>query len=125
VVAGGDGAPRCEGRAVVLADRVRVDCDGREHDLPFLPPPRPDDPAAGAEAAGTGAITAPMPGKIVKVTVAPGAEVEEHDLLVVLEAMKMEHRIEAPGRGRIGVVHVQPNQLVTAGAALVELVEMD
>ncbi len=42
-----------------------------------------------------GRVTAPMPGKIVKVAVREGDTVAERDLLIVLEAMKMEHRIEA------------------------------
>ena len=70
---------------------------------------------------GDGRVTAPMPGKIVKIAVAPGASVEEHALLIVLEAMKMEHRIEASFAGTVGTVLVKEGQLVPAGAALVEL----
>jgi biotin carboxyl carrier protein len=62
-----------------------------------------------------------MPGKIVKVAVAPGASVEEHALLIVLEAMKMEHRIEATGAGTVGAVLVSEGQIVAGGAPLVEL----
>ena len=51
-------------------------------------------------AGGDGRVTAPMPGKIVKVAVREGDDVAERALLIVLEAMKMEHRIEAPGRRR-------------------------
>jgi len=62
-----------------------------------------------------------MPGKIVKVAVAEGDAVAERDLLVVLEAMKMEHRIEAPHAGTVERIAVVPGALVSAGATLVEL----
>jgi biotin carboxyl carrier protein len=47
--------------------------------------------------------------------------VELHDVLVVLEAMKMEHRIEAPVAGTVGAVHVAPGDVVAAGAELVTI----
>jgi 3-methylcrotonyl-CoA carboxylase alpha subunit len=85
----------------------------------------PAPPSAGAEhvahAAGSGDVAAPMPGKIISVAVAPGATVEEHALLVVLEAMKMEHRIEAPIAGTIREVRVKPGELVASGASLVTI----
>jgi biotin carboxyl carrier protein len=62
-----------------------------------------------------------MPGKIVKVAVKPGDSVAERDLLVVLEAMKMEHRIEATQSGVVKSVAVAPGVLVTGGATLVEI----
>ena len=62
-----------------------------------------------------------MPGKIVKVPVRAGDSVSERDLLVVLEAMKMEHRIEAPRDGVVKSVAVAPGALVTGGTTLVEL----
>jgi len=85
----------------------------------------PAPPDADAEhdphAAGSGDVAAPMPGKIISVAVAPGAVVEEHALLVVLEAMKMEHRIEAPIAGTIREVRVKPGELVASGAALISI----
>ena len=66
-----------------------------------LAPPSASSPgAATAGGSGDGRINAPMPGKIVKIAVSAGSAVEAHDLLVVLEAMKMEHRIEASRRCR-------------------------
>jgi 3-methylcrotonyl-CoA carboxylase alpha subunit len=85
----------------------------------------PESPSADAEqsahATGSGVVTAPMPGKIVSVNVEAGASVEQRALLVVLEAMKMEHRIEAPVAGTVKDVRVTPGQLVTAGATLVTI----
>jgi 3-methylcrotonyl-CoA carboxylase alpha subunit len=85
----------------------------------------PEPPSAGAEhsahAAASGEVTAPMPGKIVSVNVEPGAAVEQRALLVVLEAMKMEHRIEAPVAGTVNDVRVMPGELVKSGAVLVTI----
>ena len=78
------------------------------------------DAEAVAHAAGSGEVVAPMPGKIVSVAVEPGRTVEEHALLVVLEAMKMEHRIEALRSGVVKTVLVAPGALVVGGATLVE-----
>ncbi|HUN28986.1 MAG TPA: acetyl-CoA carboxylase biotin carboxylase subunit [Alphaproteobacteria bacterium] len=87
----------------------------------IAPPAAQSSGHAASAGLGDGKVTAPMPGKIVTVAVAPGAAVEEHALLVVLEAMKMEHRIEASFAGVVGAVLVEPGQIVPAGAALVEL----
>jgi acetyl/propionyl-CoA carboxylase alpha subunit len=111
---------RCAGRAAVNARGVDVTYDGREYYLPFAPPPSLE--TAGAVRGGSlGAIVAPMPGKIVKVEVSAGDSVLERDLLVVLEAMKMEHRIEATRDGVVKSVAVVPGALVSGGATLVEM----
>jgi 3-methylcrotonyl-CoA carboxylase alpha subunit len=85
----------------------------------------PAPPSASAEHGGqgtsSGEVTAPMPGKIVSVTTDVGAQVDEHALLVVLEAMKMEHRIEAPLAGTVREIRVKPGDLVTSGALLVTI----
>ncbi|HTV93161.1 MAG TPA: acetyl-CoA carboxylase biotin carboxylase subunit [Verrucomicrobiae bacterium] len=87
-----------------------------------IPPPTAQSSGSAATAAaGDGRVTAPMPGKIVKIAVATGAPVEEHALLIVLEAMKMEHRIEASFAGTVGAVLVKEGQIVAGGAPLVEL----
>jgi 3-methylcrotonyl-CoA carboxylase alpha subunit len=85
----------------------------------------PEPPSADAEhsahAAASGDVTAPMPGKIVSVAVESGATVEQRALLVVLEAMKMEHRIEAPVAGIVKDVRVKPGDLVKSGASLLTI----
>jgi len=114
------GTTQLTGYAAVDARGVDVRYHGRPYRLEFVPAPALDavDPAGGAGVAG--AIVSPMPGKIVKVVVAPGDPVAERDLLLVLEAMKMEHRIEATHDGVVKRVAVVPGQLVTGGATLVE-----
>jgi acetyl/propionyl-CoA carboxylase alpha subunit len=74
------------------------------------------DPESGL---AQGALTAPMPGTVVRVDVTPGAAVLAGQVLVVLEAMKMEHAVRAPADGVVNQVGVQPGQQVESGALLV------
>lgn len=66
-------------------------------------------------------IDAVMPGKVVRVLVAPGDDVLSGQGLVVVEAMKMENEIAAPRAGRVKQVEVNPGQNVETGALLVVL----
>jgi 3-methylcrotonyl-CoA carboxylase alpha subunit len=97
-----------------------VQVDGRAVRWTLSAPPSADAEHS-AHAAASGDVTAPMPGKIISVEVQPGTAVEQRALLVVLEAMKMEHRIEAPVAGVVNEVRVKPGQLVTSGATLVTI----
>lgn len=79
-------------------------------------------PAAAAAPAVTGAgeaVTAPMPGNILKVNVTTGEKVKEGQVLVVLEAMKMENEIMAPKAGTVTQVVVTKGSTVDTGAPLV------
>ena len=79
-------------------------------------------PAAAAPAAVAGeAVTAPMPGNILKVNVTAGQAVKEGDLLLVLEAMKMENEIFAPCNGTVAQVLVSKGSTVDTGATMVVL----
>jgi biotin carboxyl carrier protein len=62
-----------------------------------------------------------MPGAVLRLDVAEGDEVAERDVLLVLEAMKMEHPVWAPFAGRIAHVACRAGQQVSAGELLVEL----
>ena len=74
-------------------------------------------PAPVAAAAGE-QVTAPMPGTILKVNVAQGAAVKKGDILVVLEAMKMENEILAPKDGTVAQIAVSKGATVDTGALL-------
>lgn len=64
-------------------------------------------------------VEAPMPGKVVRILVAPGDEVVEGQGLVVVEAMKMENELVSPKDGTVKEVHVQEGASVESGAKLV------
>ena len=65
-----------------------------------------------------GSLAAPMPGKVVKVLAQPGARVSKGDPLMILEAMKMEHTITAPGDGVVKEVHYAAGDQVLEGVEL-------
>ena len=68
-----------------------------------------------------GALTAPMPATVVTVKVSPGDQVKAGDTLIVLEAMKMELPVRAPGDGRVKAVHCRAGELVQPDVNLIEL----
>ena len=83
------------------------------------PAAAPAAPAAPAVTGAGDAVNAPMPGTILKVNVQNGQAVKEGDLLVVLEAMKMENEILAPKNGTITQVLVSKGSTVDTGAPMV------
>jgi acetyl/propionyl-CoA carboxylase alpha subunit len=97
-----------------------------------LPTPAPQAPPDVDEAAHAGrpgdtaeqsALTAPMPGTVIKVLAQPGDRVEHRQPLLVLEAMKMETPVVSPYEAVVRAVHVAEGDRVTGGALLVELEE--
>ena len=64
---------------------------------------------------------APIAGKVVKIFVEVGAEVEPGQAVVVLEAMKMENEIKASRAGRVSTIHVAPGASVETRAKLVSI----
>jgi biotin carboxyl carrier protein len=74
-----------------------------------------DRPAVG----GSTKVFSPMPGRVVKVLVAPGEAVTARQPLVIIEAMKMENELRAPRAGTVSAVQVSEGQLVEAHAVLV------
>jgi len=78
------------------------------------------EPGAAEEDEGSG-LTAPMPGKVLQVLVEVGQRVEAGQPLMILEAMKMEHRIVASQEGSVSAVYFSEGDQVQQGVALLEL----
>ena len=95
--------------------------------LPAPPPHSPPDVDSAAHAASgpaeQSAVTAPMPGRVLKLLVAEGDRVERRQTLAVLEAMKMETPLVSPYDAVVRRVHVAEGDQVAGGALLVELAE--
>lgn len=81
----------------------------------------PAQSAAPVAAAGANAIVAPMPGTINAVKVTSGQQVKKGDVLIILEAMKMENEIYADKDGKVGQIFVQKGASVQTGSPLVEI----
>lgn len=100
---------------IVEGEEYRVTAEGLRAMKPRPPPPRPRPVVASAP----GAVVARMAGRILRVDVAAGDEVQEGTLLVILEAMKMENEIHAPRSGLVTEVAVSAGQRVVEGDTLV------
>ncbi|WBA40592.1 biotin/lipoyl-containing protein [Hymenobacter canadensis] len=73
-----------------------------------------------AAASKVNELKAPMPGLIVDIRVAPGQQVQKGDPLLVLEAMKMENILKAPGDGTVGAIKIGLRDNVTKGQVLIQ-----
>jgi len=102
----------------IYRDGTRLHLFGLDGGQPFVV----HDAIAEADqpAVDTGGLTAPMPGRIIFLPVAPGSRVTRGQALVVLEAMKMEHSLNAPADGVLKAYRVAEGALVAEGAALVD-----
>ena len=99
---------------------VEVGIDGRT--IPAVVVPRfgrRGGSSSGSQGQGPQRLAAPMPGKVVRVLVAPGDEVQARQGLIVVEAMKMENELKAARAGRVRDVLVVEGQSVEAGVLLV------
>ncbi|MBB6348871.1 propionyl-CoA carboxylase alpha chain [Nonomuraea muscovyensis] len=103
----------------LYGDKVYVDSPGGCTELtpvPALPEP--------TERVAPGSLLAPMPGSVLRVEVRQGERVAKGQPVLVLEAMKMEHRIAAPAAGVVSGVHVEEGRQVRAGAVLAVIQEI-
>ena len=107
-------------RSTVTSDGDRWLVHGPQGDVELRELPR--FPVAGLETVA-GGLTAPMPGKVISTHAAPGDRVESGQLLLVLEAMKMEHRVTAPAPGTVSEFRVSEGDQVGNGELLVVIDE--
>lgn len=99
---------------------VAVEETGASTSAPVAAAPKAAAPAATGSA-GSVVVSAPMPGKILSVKTEVGASVKKGDVLIVLEAMKMENEIVAPEDGTVASVNTQAGSQVESGDTLVTL----
>ena len=85
---------------------------------PAAAPAPADAPAPAAAPAGGEQVTSPMPGTILDVKVTQGAAVKKGDVLMILEAMKMENEIMCPCDGKIASINTSKGAAVESGALL-------
>ena len=76
---------------------------------------------ASVQATSANAVTAPLSGSVSRILVEEGAEIEAGQVLLVLEAMKMETEITAPAAGTVARILVAQGDAVAGGEALIEL----
>ncbi len=81
----------------------------------------PAAPAAPAGSAGSVKVSAPMPGKIVSVKATVGQQLKKGDVILILEAMKMENEIVSPQDGTLASINVTAGQSIEAGSLLATL----
>ena len=91
-------------------------------EAPVSAPQTPSAPTSAPAVGGGEGVKSPFPGNVNAVKVAPGQAVKEGDVLVIVEAMKMENEITAPKAGKIGQVLVQKGATVETGAVLVTII---
>ncbi len=87
---------------------------------PAAPAPAPAAPAASGSA-GSVVVSSPMPGKILSVKSSVGAAVKKGDVILVLEAMKMENEVVAPSDGTVASINVAAGDSVESGDTLATL----
>ncbi len=90
---------------------------------PVVPPPTVPQAAGASGSSATPEeriCRSPMAGIVIKLNAQQGQEIQENDLLMVLEAMKMETNITAPVSGKVKAINVQPGDAVMVSQALVE-----
>jgi len=101
----------------VDGDRVAVQLSGQGL-IGTVVDPR-DKALAAASGGAEGVVSTPMPGLVVRIPVEVGQEVTEGQVLVVVEAMKMENEYKSPVTGTVAQVHVAAGASVDAGATLI------
>jgi len=112
-----------EGRSYEAHAEIGNDCAwvtirGHRFRVAITDPRRWSSKRAGAHGAEREDVIAPMPGKIVRLLVAPGQAVEAGQGIIVMEAMKMQNEMKAHRAGRVAAIPVRAGETVAAGAIL-------
>jgi biotin carboxyl carrier protein len=109
-------------RITIEGKAYEVDVEVLDEGTPATPAPVvPAKPAPSPHLPGERVCKAPIPGNIVRINVSPGQSVEAGEVVLLLEAMKMQTPIKSPVSGTVKSVRVKEGQAVTQGQLLVEL----
>jgi glutaconyl-CoA decarboxylase len=106
------------GAPVQAAAAVQASAPAPVQQAPAAPAPAA---APAPVAAGASTVKAPMPGTVLSLKVAAGQAVRRGDVLLILEAMKMENEITSPSDGTVAAVRVQAGSTVNTGDPMVDL----
>lgn len=98
-----------------------VTIGGRRFEIEVVDPRRLSRRARGLGQEGRQRLTAPMPGRIVRLLVAQGDAVEAGQGIAVIEAMKMQNELKAPKAGRVAALWAREGATVAAGEVLAEV----
>ena len=104
-----------------VIDKADIKAPATPVAAPASAPAAPASAPAAPAAAGAATVAAPMPGTILKVNVQAGSAVKKGDVLMILEALKMENEIMAPADATVASVNVAQGASVEAGAVLCTL----
>ena len=110
----------------VDGNRHLVSCRGQHFEL--VEPGMDSDRFLGREGSGAGdelVIKAPMPGKIIKISVSEAEEVRKNQTLVIVEAMKMENEIKSTIEGVVKRISASPGDLVDTDTPIIELAKKE
>jgi acetyl-CoA/propionyl-CoA carboxylase biotin carboxyl carrier protein len=123
----GSGASASVAPSVQNTGTLHADVEGQSLEFRVAPAPTIEEAVRHATSHGEGAavLTAPMPGRVIAVRAREGASVREHETVVVLEAMKMEHAVVAPLAGTLTRLAVAEGQQVQRGDVLAEVSASD
>lgn len=86
---------------------------------PSAPPAAPRPAPAGPGSGSSKEVTSPIAGTVIEVKAKPGQKVKENDVLMIIEAMKMNTNISSPDAGTIKAINVEAGQNVQQGQVLV------
>jgi acetyl-CoA/propionyl-CoA carboxylase, biotin carboxylase, biotin carboxyl carrier protein len=116
-------APAADASSAVRSGATAfVDVEGQSVEFSLAPAPTVEEAARHAAAqTGSALLSAPMPGRVIAIPRGQGASVREHEPVVVIEAMKMEHAVVAPLNGTVTRMAVSVGQQVQRGDELAEV----
>lgn len=116
-------------KVTVNSTEYDIDVEVEQEERPQLGPivigvnggANPIPTKASVTAVSSNAVVAPLAGSVARILVGEGDEIEAGQVLLVLEAMKMETEITAPAAGKVSAILVAPGDAVQGGQALIEL----